>query len=189
MKSSVRTTRVACNCGDDHWALFPPIVGAECVDWTGSLNRDGYGYLSHKSQTWMAHRLAYFAAYGEIPRGLVVDHLCKNRACVNPSHLEAVTDRVNILRSTGIAATNVAKTTCKLGHQLSAMPSGRGRYCLTCAGIYGAKRRRETRLAPDDPRHGTTNGYANLGCRCPECKRANAVAHLAYMTSRRAANR
>lgn len=70
-----------------------------CWLWTGGLDKDGYGYfnLPHNRKV-RAHRWAYEAAIGQIPKGLEVDHLCRIHACVNPDHLEAVTGRENRLR-------------------------------------------------------------------------------------------
>lgn len=82
-----------------------PIDG--CWNWTGSKLPSGYGRLSHRrlKQSKLAHRLSYEFAYGPIPGGLHLDHLCRNRACVNPLHLEAVTVEINVRRS------NTAKLT------------------------------------------------------------------------------
>ena len=70
-----------------------------CWIWTGSAASQGYGQFSVGSVVWSAHRFACELAHGPIPRGLVVDHLCFARRCVNPGHLEAVTEQVNITRS------------------------------------------------------------------------------------------
>ena len=69
-----------------------------CWNFTGSLQRSGYGALGVDLKTVYAHRYAYERLVGEIPSGLVVDHLCRNRACFNPEHLEVVTQRENVLR-------------------------------------------------------------------------------------------
>lgn len=69
-----------------------------CWLWTGHLNSKGYGQLNVGKRLPMAHRLSYEWAVGEIPTGLVIDHLCRVRNCVNPDHLEPVTTAVNNAR-------------------------------------------------------------------------------------------
>ena len=78
---------------------------------------DGYVQVSVQGQLQYAHRLAYQSFYGPIPDGLVIDHLCRNRTCCNPAHLEAVTNRENTLRGVGFPALNDAKTHCPQGHE------------------------------------------------------------------------
>lgn len=70
-----------------------------CWVWNRSKDRDGYGWASNNNKTYLAHRLVYAFIRGPIAKGLVLDHLCRNRACVNPAHLEQVTNHKNILRS------------------------------------------------------------------------------------------
>jgi hypothetical protein len=83
-----------------------------------------------------AHRVAYVLSVGPIPKGLTIDHLCRNRGCVNPTHLEAVTQRENTLRSPiALAALNAAKTHCPKGHPYSGANvelRGRSRGCRSC---------------------------------------------------------
>ncbi len=70
----------------------------ECWVWVARLNRNGYGRLHHGGCERMAHRLSYEVHVGPIPDGLLLDHLCRVRCCVNPAHLEPVTHRENTLR-------------------------------------------------------------------------------------------
>lgn len=92
----------------------------ECLIWTGGLHGGGYG--SFKGST--AHRWAYRTFVGEIPSGLVIDHLCQERLCVNPAHLEAVTNQENLRRGRVRPAPPVRFQTCPQGHE-SWTPSGK----------------------------------------------------------------
>lgn len=87
-----------------------------CWDWTASKNHLGYGQYWDGKRRAKAHRFSYEALVGPIPEGLVIDHLCRNRGCVNPAHLEPVTQRRNVLRGEGMGAINARKTHCKHGH-------------------------------------------------------------------------
>lgn len=88
-----------------------------CWTWTASIGSGGYGQMRLGTKTVRAHRLAYELVVGPIPEGLVIDHLCRNRACVRPDHLEPVTARENTLRGETLAAANVLKTHCAKGHE------------------------------------------------------------------------
>ena len=118
---------------------------AGCWNWKGGFfSGKPYGQFS-AVRNWRAHRFAYAALRGPIPDGMVLDHLCRNPACVNPSHLEPVTDAVNILRGEGAHAKNARKTHCHRGHEFTPentrMTAGGGRYCLACKRIETAKSR------------------------------------------------
>lgn len=117
-----------------------------CWQWTGS-RRGGSGYgdigFGH-TRSELAHRLAYSIMVAPIPAGMQIDHLCRNRQCVNPSHLEVVTPRVNSLRGQGFAAMNARKTHCVRGHPLIGANTllYRGwRYCRLCRRIFDQVRR------------------------------------------------
>lgn len=121
------------------WAarLKPKIDATDdCWIWRGSTSTVGYGQFHVWGRLVTAHRFVYELYVGPIPEGLVLDHLCRNRQCVNPAHLEPVTHRINILRGEGAGARNAAKEECPRGHPLTpenVRPSPRGfRRCSTC---------------------------------------------------------
>jgi hypothetical protein len=71
---------------------------SDCWRWTGSKNELGYGTIRYRGRVWKAHRFSYLFFNGDLEDGLVIDHLCKNRICVNPLHLEEVTQKENLQR-------------------------------------------------------------------------------------------
>lgn len=92
-----------------------------CWQWTGARTGDKRNYAAFQEgtrKTVRAHRWAYEHWVGPIPKGLVLDHLCRNTLCVNPEHLEPVTSGENVLRGVGFTARNKAKRRCKYGHPL-----------------------------------------------------------------------
>lgn len=90
----------------------------DCWLFAGYVGSDGYGVIgSHLTNSRKAHRVMYEATIGVIPAGLVCDHLCRIRQCVNPQHIELVTDKENILRGQGATAKNAVKTHCPHGHK------------------------------------------------------------------------
>lgn len=109
-----------------------------CIEWTAAL-RNGYGQLRvWRKGKWSgdyAHRLAYEHFVGPIPQGLTLDHLCRNRKCCNPAHLEPVTRGENVLRGETLPAANRSKTHCHKGHEFSVPNTSRSRgkrCCLNC---------------------------------------------------------
>lgn len=116
-----------------------------CWTWLGTRGNKGYGRLWVDGTNAMAHRVAYELAFGDIPEGSQIDHLCRNRGCVRPSHLEAVTCLENLHRSPITQATqNAAKTHCPQGHPYSGdnlrHKKGGGRVCRTCARDYARRK-------------------------------------------------
>ena len=109
------------------------VASDDCWLWQSNLNHQGYGYYWHQGKSRSAHRIAYESLRGGIPDDSEVDHLCRQRSCVNAHHMEVVTHQVNMSRSL-----NGAKTHCKNGHPLSGpnlmLLTRRGgeRVCRTC---------------------------------------------------------
>lgn len=117
-----------------------PEMDAPCWMWIGHVSEDGYGTFS-AGRMVKAHRFAYELLVGPIPEGLMIDHRCRNTRCVNPTHLEPVTNRVNILRGTSPAARHARQTHCKRGHLLSGKnlyvrPGDGARVCRACKPLY-----------------------------------------------------
>jgi hypothetical protein len=113
-----------------------PEPNSGCWLWMSHVDRQGYGRFGHKRGWRSAYRASYEAFKGEIPAGLIIDHLCRVPSCVNPDHLEVVTPRTNALRGISFSAINAAKTHCAKGHpftgdNLHVGPTGR-RFCRAC---------------------------------------------------------
>lgn len=139
-----------------------------CWLWAGHVSKSGYGYLSAKVDgKWKnlrAHRVMYEAYKGEIPEGLVLDHLCRITQCVNPDHLEPVTQMVNTLRGLSWSGRNKRKTHCPQGHpyegkHLTIKYDG-ARACLTCGRQY-SRNRYTNMLRKQGKERIFPNGYPN----------------------------
>jgi hypothetical protein len=150
--------------------MFPPEVIFQffydadvpgCWTWKGTGQSNGYGMFypsaarGSKGVRVLAHRFQYEMLYGPIPDGMEIDHLCRNRLCVRPDHLEVVTHRENMLRGDTLPAAQVKQTHCKRGHSLEGenmvIYAGRKRTCRTCTRMlqngYYAKRKTLARVA------------------------------------------
>lgn len=122
-----------------------------CWNWTACITPAGYGQFWYEyRRNNFAHRAAWIELVGPIPEGMVIDHLCKNRRCCNPDHLEVVTMAENLLRGDGFAGQRVRQpnyaTHCPNGHEYTpentyVRPKGkRRRECRTCRNTYKARR-------------------------------------------------
>lgn len=124
-----------------------------CWEWTGYKSDQGYAVLRSGGRRWQAYRFSYEVFIGEIGEGLYLDHLCRNPSCVNPLHLEPVTNKENVLRGIGPSAQNARKVTCINGHPFTRIATDGSRRCQTCMTI-AARQQREA------------NGAAGL---CKKC--------------------
>tara|TARA_R110000796_G_scaffold3212_10_gene12307 strand:- start:296 stop:697 length:402 start_codon:yes stop_codon:yes gene_type:complete len=117
-------------CFNDNFVI-EPVSG--CWLWIAAASGD-YGRKYHGGWMQQAHRVSYQLHVGPIAEGLVIDHLCRNKLCVNPEHLEAVTQSENCKRGDSGKAQgdrNLAKTHCSHGHELDGVRA-KQRYCKTC---------------------------------------------------------
>ena len=112
---------------DRLWAKINRSGPEECWEWTGARISTGYGRIRINGRTASAHRTVYELFVKPIPDGLTIDHLCRNRACMNPRHMEPVSHKVNTLRGNTVGAVNQQKMTCPKGHTYD-RESFNGRY-------------------------------------------------------------
>lgn len=109
----------------------------KCIEWNGRKNNKGYGRFYFEGYDWRIHRLIYKLYVGDLIKGLVIDHICRNRACINPQHLRQVTLRENTLEnSNSVSAINSKKKRCIYNHLLSGanltIKKNKSRRCKIC---------------------------------------------------------
>ncbi len=131
-------------------ASTPTWNGSPCWIFAGSLNEYGYGLIysgpgSHRGRHSYVHRVVYDRFNGSVPEGMTLDHLCRNRNCCQPKHLEPVSRVENIMRGESPWAINARKTHCPQGHEYTEENTIIIRKCRTC-----------TRNHLDDKRRGRT---------------------------------
>jgi len=131
------------------------VTGDGCWNWRGATNSCGYGQLLRGGKRTKAHRLLYEATKGPIADGLVIDHLCRNRRCVNPDHMECVPVRENTVRGESPVAVNDRKTHCPNGHPYDHVyflsDGTRKRECRACKRAQNRACKRRKR-SPEVPR-------------------------------------
>ncbi|MHC4951671.1 MAG: HNH endonuclease signature motif containing protein [Planctomycetota bacterium] len=109
----------------------------ECWLWLGYTDRDGYATISISNWPHKAHRIVYQMFNGLLSEGLTIDHLCRVRRCLNPKHMEPVTNVENVMRGESIPAQFARNTHCKYGHPFDKENTyyrlTGGRRCRECA--------------------------------------------------------
>ncbi len=187
------------------WLYVSKAGPDDCWEWLGCKQK-GYGIFVADRRHYAAHRWLYEQTHGPLPKDIArfqLDHLCRNRGCVNPAHLERVTRKENILRGVAPSAKNAKKTHCKRGHGLSGTNVIKGtgkrkghRTCRLCRRMTERKRRHSNGTwqgnAPNHERTHCPHGHPYSGDNliiergrrvCRECKRAKF--HRWYLKNRK----
>lgn len=160
-----------------------------CWEWNGAHSGTGYGQVRLDGRSQPVHRVVWEMLRGPIPEGLQIDHLCRNRGCCNPDHLEPVSQRVNLLRGISGPAINARKTHCPKGHEYDQVAKNGDRKCSICVAEYNRKYRKEHSTAtkprvqdrthcPRGHEYTPDNTYVDpRGCRhCRICRKAQSRA-------------
>jgi len=103
-----------------------------CWEWKAFIGKYGYGRFHYQKRPHDAHRVSYWLLVGDIPKDKVIDHICRNRACVNPAHMQLVTRGQNVLLGIGASAMNMRKGLCPKGHKYDGIKKSGDRFCKTC---------------------------------------------------------
>ena len=139
------------------WSKVEPAAADECWEWRASRNDRGYANFWDSTRMVKGHRFAYEHMVADIPEGLTIDHLCRNRACVNPYHMEPVPQSVNskrtpgALKSAGLKAYHAAnpRTHCKWGHEFTEANTyhyDSRRFCRMCTNERGYRAKAKKRV-------------------------------------------
>lgn len=156
-----------------------------CIIWNGALTAAGYGLKRVGDKTEYVHRLAYVEVHGSIPEGLELDHLCRNRACYNVEHLEAVTHAENMRRGHW-----GSKTECPKGHPYDEVNTqinsvNGGRECRACI----QQRRANRRKGPARPKTHCVHGHPKTPenrLKSGHCRPCNVMKQAAYKARKKA---
>lgn len=175
-----------------------------CWIWTAWRNNQGYGTigispaLSGGPKQVYAHRLSYEMHKGPIPPGLVIDHICNNPACVNPEHLQAITQKANIDRSSHPSVQRRLAGRCIRGHDMTdptnvyMRPDNGRKACKACYAIRDEAARRKAGKMPakrgrECGTYSGAIGHYRRGERpCPSCAEAAATYKREYASRRKA---
>lgn len=140
--------------------FFDKVVKTEsCWIWSGHITDSGYGQFRYMGKTHRAHRVSYILKHGSIDDSLVIDHLCKNKKCVNPEHLDLVTQKENVSRGLSGKVNNAQsrKTHCPEGHEYSRKTKNGYRVCGVCRSRQTMQSRKLKMGLQNNP-HGDTMG-------------------------------
>ena len=126
--------------------LLPRVIAkiafGDCWEWTGGTSA-GYGVVKIDASPRHAYRYVWEVLVGPIPPGMQLDHLCRNRRCCNPDHLEVVTQKINTLRGFGAGAVNAKRNVCPQGHPYDTLlRNGNGISARSCKRCNNEKSRR-----------------------------------------------